>query len=392
MRYRHPVSGRAGTGGALLCVLGALACTDSTGPQTFAPIDPQVELVATARVEGGGIHVLGFPGLPATDLDDRPEVLDLTPDFTIVRGPDWSPDGRLLAFQGTMGSQTGVFVLDGTGVPARIPLDSLDGLPRWSPDGTRIALSVPWGVLWVVSIASPERFLITPPELRCDDPPSWAPDGRRLAAACRRQNDGASVLVAAEADGSGLETLATAPEGEYLVDASWSPTGDAIAVVRQTASGGSVLELYGSDGSLRTQTTLTTAATAGFPGPPSWSPDGSRIAVRLSAPDAAILGICDVATARLDLRRGPTALPRTWPPPDRPAWSPDGRAIAFLVARFDPAPVPDPPAVTGYAGSHVYAFSPSQGLQLVTPVLVEPLDGGYRVAWRPTPRRVVPFR
>ncbi len=65
--------------------------------------------------------------------------------FWDAREPDWSPDGRRLAFSappsGTGESDSEIWVMNANGTsPVRVTRnDVYDGSPAWSPDGRKIA-------------------------------------------------------------------------------------------------------------------------------------------------------------------------------------------------------------------------------------------------------------
>ena len=55
--------------------------------------------------------------------------------------PAWSPDGRRIAFASTRDGNREIYVMnaDGSGVTRLTDNDADDGYPSWSPDGRRIA-------------------------------------------------------------------------------------------------------------------------------------------------------------------------------------------------------------------------------------------------------------
>src|SRR5207245_8335152 len=72
-----------------------------------------------------------------------PEPVEPTAGVLRDHSPEWSPDGRNLAFVSRVGAADQLFVLDvTTGAAAQPPSSVPDGfgLPRWSPAGTGIAL------------------------------------------------------------------------------------------------------------------------------------------------------------------------------------------------------------------------------------------------------------
>ncbi|HXY72555.1 MAG TPA: hypothetical protein VEM41_08430 [Actinomycetota bacterium] len=198
----------------------------------------------------------------------------------------WSPDGTRVAF--LRGSRTreppawtrGLWVMnaDGSGLRQLAGTQFANDL-AWSPDGRTIAFSStgPRGLgpssLDVVALDSGRVTRILQGDYV---DPSFSPDGRRLAViAGFDSNTGTSSLEVADVDGSGLHPIG--PSRGLYRSASWSPTGDWIAV--QWAAG--------PNRSLDNDIWLISPSGApprrltdhyGWDGQPVWSPDGSRIA------------------------------------------------------------------------------------------------------------------
>jgi TolB protein len=108
-----------------------------------------------------------------------------------IRNPTLSPDGKSIAFEHTGVSSTGadpnLYVVPARGGPARpIAYDGgSQGDPDWSPDGRLIAFA--WGDVLgsddirVVQPDDTAHARITDDPLVPDGGPAWAPSGRRLA-------------------------------------------------------------------------------------------------------------------------------------------------------------------------------------------------------------------
>jgi hypothetical protein len=135
------------------------------------------------------------------------EVVPLDVQGLVVTSPAWSPDGRTLAFVGTVRDRIDTAALYVVGLGSRAQRlvwrprrnDALEpgvAAPAWSPDGTRIYFvhehampaSPPWTSEWGASLESirPDgtgrRRLLFLGKCSCDEPGiAWAPDGSRLA-------------------------------------------------------------------------------------------------------------------------------------------------------------------------------------------------------------------
>ncbi len=115
-----------------------------------------------------------------------------------ISDPQWSPDGRRLAFvrDGT------IYIVEADGGRLATVTEHSAGnsMPRWSPDGRQIAFLSRrrgWGQVWLVNApvprrgrpaASPKPLVarpLTAPGVDADEF-AWAPDGTRLAVAAQR--------------------------------------------------------------------------------------------------------------------------------------------------------------------------------------------------------------
>ena len=131
--------------------------------------------------------------------------------------PDWSPDGRRIAFQAVSygdcllftffcsggGSEIHVMNADGSGVA---PLTN-GSVPAWSPDGRRIAFTSSRDgdpAIYVMNANGSEVMQLTDNSAG-DYEPAWSPDGKRIAfTSFRSWYVGIYVM---NADGSGVTRL-----------------------------------------------------------------------------------------------------------------------------------------------------------------------------------------
>ena len=283
----------------------------------------------------------------------------LTASEKAVSDPQWSPDGRRLAF--VRGDEVWVVERNGErfarvdGHPAGI------SHPRWSPDGLRIAFLSRrrgWAQVWIIDAPVPRRGRPAksprPAEARpitaagLDvDAFEWAPDGARIATYAEGGPHPSTGLVSIVDVASGaLETVSA--HGSWSAGPRWASDGSLLyvtdadgwfQVVRRTADG-------------RETSPLTSGQREhGEPGggtgwAPLPSPDGSRFAHAEVHDGLADLMVAPLAPAPLTRRpRGrPPKVPRSAPAAPGASvgiqpwdgvwrsvgWTPDGAWIAAI--------------------------------------------------------------
>ena len=280
--------------------------------------------------------------------------------------PNWSPDGRFLAYKGEIGGRHGLIVAAADGSGAHLiaetdgtnsPLQISGNYVAWAPDSKRIA--------FVSAVPGPEtkdaagdpivitRYLYKPEAF---EGLSHFNDNKRL-----------HIFVADVAGAAKVRQLTQGDFLEHSID--WSPNGEEILFTANHEPNADeffnndIFALRVSDGLIRRLT-----ATEGVEYQPRWSPDGHMIAYR-----ATKRGLTDLETnmedthvwvmnadgsnrreigAAINNRQG------------APVWSPDGSAVYFTVQergsnhlyRLGIAPNSKPEVVIGDVGS-VFAFS-----------------------------------
>ena len=225
-----------------------------------------------------------------------------------VKTPRWSNDGRQVTFEGNDASGSQVWVANADGTGARQLTETPDGCPNgtcteainpdWSPDGRSIAYVAPThqadsftkmslNVVDVATGTSRELYSTTDASLAR---PSWSPDGKRIVLEILRYKGKPEDTSITSSVIGVVDVTGTDHTPRELTDASllagypfWHPTSDLIVfrTNRVDPSSGALLdpakasELYTihPDGS-----GLTKITDNGVGGPivrgPSWTPDG----------------------------------------------------------------------------------------------------------------------
>ena len=220
--------------------------------------------------------------------------------------------------------------------------------PRWSADGKTIAVISkrrPVGAPMTSAIAlirpgggSPTQ-IATPADAGLVNSLDWAPDGARLVAALDGPGCGAcaELYVVTVAEGT-WQLIPLAQDVRDVSFPAWSPVGDRILV----GAARDDRALYGAASLLvvdiRAGTLTSVDTDADFPGPASWSPDGSRIAFgrRLErAVDVFLVRGDRTNLERLTTTDDAAAYPVST---KHPVWSPKGDALAVSVNTPDGRP------------------------------------------------------
>ena len=198
----------------------------------------------TARVDGSGERKLTDDGID----------------------PVWSPDGRRIAYGGSIFNAEAEDVRVMTSEGSRTRTLAPGSRPEWSPDGRRIAYTTRAGRIAVVGASGSARRVIAPGFW-----PLWAPDGRSLVFVRVGPRAHAS-LWHVRADGGRPRRLTRADADAAFP--RWSPRGDRLALIYRPPNGTfQVYTLTLADRRLRRltrepQTTFTSLY---------WSRDGRRI-------------------------------------------------------------------------------------------------------------------
>jgi dipeptidyl aminopeptidase/acylaminoacyl peptidase len=238
-----------------------------------------------------------------------------------ISDPQWSPDGRRLAF--VRNGAIWVVDADGSRQVRVTEHPAANTRPRWSPDGHRLAFISRrrgWSQIWLIDAPIPRRgrpatnpkpaepAALTAVGLDVDEF-CWSPDGLRIALASQREDHGWWSAVSVVEVAGGAEAR-IAPGDAWECGPSW--TADGSLLFLSDADGW--FQVVRLDPGLRERTVMTVSGREhGEPGgsfglAPLASPDDARF-VHLEIHD----GIADLVVAPM-AGRGPVKRPRGRPP------------------------------------------------------------------------------
>ena len=150
----------------------------------------------------------------------------LTGDFDDLAQPDWSPDGKRIAFQSYRSGNFHIWSVAADGSDMRQHTDGLldDREPRWSPDGRTIAFSSDRAdgryAIYLLDVAS-GRVTPLSSGTTNDSEPCWSPDGQRIAYVA----GGTKLVIADVATGAVSEAASVPPSPDrFNPSAIMAPT------------------------------------------------------------------------------------------------------------------------------------------------------------------------
>lgn len=232
---------------------------------------------------------------------------------TAAQFTDWSPDGRLIAFdsdQAGAGPVTYVMRADGSHV-RQLTDTAFSADPAWSPSGKRIAIEADWGDYpasegiytfrfrksGLIGQNDAVRVTTAAPDAEFDSEPQYSPDGKWIAFT-RFKSAEQSAIFRVRPDGSHLQQLTEFAENGSAPD--WSPNGKWIAYdthdVAIAPNAGNIVLIH-PDGS--GHRVLIAGTDDNFNQNPVFSPSGKFIAWALFK-TAAGGQPPDIYTARVD--------------------------------------------------------------------------------------------
>jgi len=198
---------------------GSWVSTVSSGGEVFEPsLSPDGEkLVYQSWAEDDA-------EICVMDIDGA-NIVKLTNDQDYDDYPDWSPDGRKIAYVHQVGDNDlpKIYIMnaDGSGKQLVSPDISYNLFPQWSPDGKEILFqtslfflpNISWGIAIMNSDGTNKRNIYGENGFSCQYP-RWSPDGSKIVFASN-ENDGQYDIYTVDKDGTNLTRLTTHEHIDY---------------------------------------------------------------------------------------------------------------------------------------------------------------------------------
>src|SRR5215203_2199122 len=289
------------------------------------------------------LYVMNADGTNETRLTNTPEQYAKI----LATSPDWSPDGKRIAYLRGIDVDTGrtdrdIYVINADGSnPSSLTTVEWSTTFAWSPNGEKIAfdgwtrsgdINGPTGIYLINPDGTGQKYLTSSGATF-----SWAPDSKKLAFAIQSSTDSSASASAADTDlyvrrtdGSDLTRLTNTPDdGEW--GPVWSPDGTKIAFSITDAHYDTDIYLINADGSGYTNLTNSSQSEDSF----AWSPDSKKIAFlrTIEFQRCSELYVMNVDDPTGETRLTEVSLiPNSVSTGHDLAWSPDGEQIAFKSA------------------------------------------------------------
>ncbi len=202
---------------------------------------------------------------------DGHNVHQLTKKRSITTFPDWSLDGRYLAFTSFVNGPSQIFIHNlKNGQERHVIYKGVQISPVWSPTRFELAASLSiTGDQEIYLLTGEGKMIKRLTDSRgIDVDMAWSPDGKKMAFVSNRS--GRPQIYIQEIDSGRVQRLTF--EGNYNTQPNWSPKGGMIAY--SSMAGGEInIFVIDVDGNNPIQLTYN----QGDNEAPSWSPDGSLI-------------------------------------------------------------------------------------------------------------------
>ncbi|RJQ70950.1 MAG: Tol-Pal system beta propeller repeat protein TolB [Desulfobacteraceae bacterium] len=203
---------------------------------------------------------------------DGVNVSQLTKKRSITAFPNWSSDGKNLAFTSFANGSSQIFILDlKSGLEKHMAFPGVQISPVWSPNRFELAASLSIGgdqeIYLLTGGGKMIKRVTNSPGI--DVEASWSPDGKKIAFVSKRA--GTPQIFIQDLESGRVHRLTF--QGNYNTQPNWSPKGDRIAYSSMEEG---LINIYIIDAEGKFPVRLTYKQ--GDNEAPSWSPDGSLIA------------------------------------------------------------------------------------------------------------------
>ena len=199
-------------------------------------------------------------------------------------------------------------------------------MPSWEPNDEQIAYTVRSPViqkqLWIMNANGRNQRRLLDDAAYGNTAGNFSPDGEFVIfSRCQARSHGSCAIYQVRIDGTGLSAITRFQSDVVDSFPVFSPDGGVIAFERIGADGVPGIYLIGADGSNLRRLTLAGVAAHH----PSWSPDGSQIALscKCSAVSGAAIWLIERAGGGFRQLSEPTVVDHL-----SPSWSPDGNFLA----------------------------------------------------------------
>ena len=270
--------------------------------------------------------------IPTSEPSPTPTVTRTAPPPTETPVPSETPwpahsgsGGGVIAFVSEREGSPGIFLMNADGSEPRMLTNSFDTHPDWSPDGRTLAFSTRRGSIVAIygyDLEARREYQITDTD-RSPSAPDWAPGADELAIIYNPSHPGINYeLFLMNPGGSNFKRLTTSAGYQFYANPDWSPDGARIAFAADLDE---TYNIYLMDPGGENILQLT--RNAGDNNKPAWSPDGSRIAFHSDRDGNWEIYVMDSDGGNLQ-RLTDNEYDDQWP-----TWSPDGDRIAFQSDR-----------------------------------------------------------